>query len=141
MSNQNEYPILIHDELIINDDIIKSLALSDPIISFNNGNNWIILPLHLMLSYPIIWTKLYTDTEVIDVSIVLCLRTLQISMFDGKLKFNSYEKNKFTLINTENSIIPIDNNISINQNKIIEFNKRYHVEIQTLRNALIDYPD
>jgi hypothetical protein len=141
MSKSIKYPILIHDELIINDDIIKSLALSDPIVSFNNGNNWIILPLNLMLSYPIIWTKLYTDTEVIDVSIVICLRTFQISMFDGKLNFNSYGKNKLLLINTENSIIPIDNNIAIDQNKIIEFNKRYQVEIQTLRNALIDYPD
>ena len=55
-----EYPILSNDDLIINDNNIKSLALSDPIISFNNGVNWVILPLNLMLSYPIIWTKLYT---------------------------------------------------------------------------------
>lgn len=136
-----EYPILSNDDLIINDNNIKSLALSDPIISFNNGVNWVILPLNLMLSYPIIWTKLYTENDIIDVSIVLCLRSLQISMFEGKLKYNSYSNNKLLLINNEKSIIPIDNNISIDKNKILEFNKRYQVEIQTLRNALIDYND
>jgi hypothetical protein len=137
----NQYNILTNDDIIINDDIIKSLALSDPVISFNNGNYWIIMPLDIMLRYPIIWTKLYTDTKIIDVSIVLCVRTLQISMFDSTLKFHSYIKNKLFLSNNENSLIPIDNNISIDIDKNLEYNKRYQVEIQTLRNALIDYND
>jgi hypothetical protein len=136
-----EYTILKNTEYDINDDIIKTLALSDPIVSFNNGNFWVILPLDLMLKYPIIWTKLYLENNIQDVSIVLCLKTFQIIMFDGKLEYNSYNKNLLILTNDKKELIPINNNILIDKNKNLDFNKRYQVELQTLRNALIDYND
>jgi hypothetical protein len=134
-----DYPILENYE--INTNPIKNLALSDPVLCFNNSNEWIIIDLQQFLKTPIIWAKYYTDKKVIDVSIIVCPRTLRSCVFEGKLKSKYYNNEDLFLINNEKSLIPIDINILIDKNSEIEINKRYHVSIQTLRNSLVDYYD
>jgi len=134
-----DYPIL--EKYEINTTPIKNLALSDPVLCFNNSNEWIIIELKQFLKTPIIWTKYYTDKKVIDVSIVVCPRTLRSCVFEGKLKSKHYDNEDLYLTNDEKSLIPIDINILIDKNSEIEINKRYHVSIQTLRNSLVDYYD
>jgi hypothetical protein len=133
------YPIL--EDYIINTEPIKNLALSDSVLCFNNSNEWIVIQLEQFLKTPVIWTKYYSDKKALDISIVVCPRTLRACIFEGKLKPKYYKNDDLFLENEEKSIIPIDINISIDLNSEIEINKRYHISIQTLRNSLVDYYD
>ena len=135
-----DFPVLT--DYIINSEAPRHIALSDPVICFNNLNEWIVIELDIFLKTPIIWTKLYKDDTVIDASIVVCPRTLRASVFENKLKSVKYEKNdRLILIDDEKSLIPIDLNVAVDINLELEPNKRYQVYIQTLRNALVDYYD
>lgn len=134
-----DYPIL--DSYEIDSDPIENLALSDPVLCFNNHNEWIIIDLRQFLKTPIIWAKHYSDKKIIDVSIIVCPRTLRACVFEGKLKTKYYNNDDLYLISNENLIVPIDLNISIDMNSEIEINKRFYVSIQTLRNSLVDYYD
>jgi len=135
-----ELPILT--EYTINDEPIKNIALSDPVLCFNNLNEWIIIELKQMLKTPIIWVKIYTDNKQIDASIVVCPRTLRSSVFEGKLKSLKYDNDDRLILEKEDkSLISIDVNISIDLESNLEINKRYQLSIQTLRNSLVDYYD
>jgi hypothetical protein len=138
MNNIN-YPILT--EFTVDTNPPKDLALSDPVLCFNNSNEWIIIEIDLLLKTPIIWTKIYTENKAKDVSIVLCPRTLRASVFDGKLKSLKYDDETLILEKEDKSLIPIDLNVSIDTESNLEINKRYQVSIQTLRNSLVDYYD
>ena len=132
-------PILT--EYIINSESPKTIALSDSVLCFNSLNEWIIIELDIFLKTPIIWTKIFIDNKTLDVSIIVCPRTLRSSVFEGKLKSVKYEGERLILEDEEKSLIPIDLNISIDINSELEPNKRYQIYIQTLRNALVDYYD
>jgi len=134
-----DFPILTEYE--INSEPPKNIALSDPVLCFNNLNEWIIIDLDVFLKTPIIWTKIYQDTKEIDASIVVCPRTLRSSVFEGKLKSIKYQDDRLILEGTEKSLIPIDLNIAVDINSELELSKRYQIYIQTLRNALVDYYD
>jgi hypothetical protein len=138
MNNIN-FPILI--DFTIDTNPPKDLALSDPVLCFNNSNEWIIIEIDLLLKTPIIWTKVYTENKAQDVSIVLCPRTLRASVFNGKLKSLKYDDETLILEKEDKSLIPIDLNVSIDTESNLEINKRYQVSIQTLRNSLVDYYD
>ncbi len=142
MSNivEIDYPVL--EDYDINTVPIKNLALSDPVICFNNSNEWIIINLDQFLRTPVIWINYYTDKKVLPVSITVCPRTLRSCVFEGKLRPKYYDgENMFLENEKDGSLIPIDMNISIDNNAEIEINKRYQVSIQTLRNSLVDYYD
>jgi hypothetical protein len=135
-----DFPIL--NDYIINSEPPRHIALSDPVLCFNNLNEWIIIELDIFLKTPIIWTKIYKDNSAIDASIVLCPRTLRASVFENKLKSVKYDKNdRLILTDDEKSLIPIDLNIAVDINAELEPSKRYQIYIQTLRNALVDYYD
>ncbi len=134
-----DLPILT--EFVIDNNPPKHIALSDPVLCFNNSVDWIIIELDQLLKTPIIWTKLYADSKTIDVSIVLCPKTLRASVFDGKLKSLKYDQDRLILEKKDKSIIPIDLNVAIDLDSNFEINKRYQVSIQTLRNSLVDYYD
>lgn len=134
-----DYPILTN--FVINSEPIKDVALSDPVLCFNNLNVWIIIDIDQMLKTPIIWTKIYKENKTKDVTIALCPRTLRASMFEGKLKAKHYDGERLILETEEKSLIPIDLNIAIDLESNFEINKRYQISIQTLRNSLVDYYD
>lgn len=139
MDNIN-FPILI--DYTINSEPPRNIALSDPVLCFNNLNEWILIDLNIFLRTPIIWTKIYKDNTIIDASIVLCPHTLRASVFEKKLRSLKYDKNdRLILTDDDNSLIPIDLNIAIDINLELESTKRYQIYIQTLRNALVDYYD
>ena len=124
-----DFPIL--SEYVINSDPPKDIALSDPVLCFNNLNEWIIIDLDIFLRTPIIWTKIYQDNKALDASIVVCPRTLRSSVFEGKLKSVKYQEERLILEDEKKTIIPIDLNIAIDINSELEINKRYQIYIQT----------
>jgi len=138
MNNIN-YPILT--EFTIDNNPPKYIALSDPVLCFNNSNEWIVIEIDQLLKTPIIWTKMYTDNKAKDVSIIMCPRTLRASVFDGKFKSLKYDEERLILEKEDKSLVPIDLNIAIDLDSNLELNKRYQVSIQTLRNSLVDYYD
>jgi len=137
--NNIDFPIL--SEYVINSEPPRYIALSDPVLCFNNLNEWIVIELDVFLKTPVIWTKIFQDNKAIDASIIVCPHTLRASVFEGKLKSVKYEDERLILQNEEKSLIPIDLNISIDINSDLELHKRYQIYIQTLRNALVDYYD
>jgi len=134
-----DYPVLKDYE--VTSDPIKNLALTDPVLCFNDANQWTVIDLRQFLKTPIIWTKYYEAGKAKDVSIVVCPRTMRSCVFPGKLHTKYYDGNNLYLENEEESLIPIDINISIDLHSEVEINKRYQVYIQTLRNSLVDYYD
>jgi hypothetical protein len=137
--NKINYPVLT--EYDINDEPIKSLALSDPVACFNNQKDWVLIDLKQFLKTPVIWTTYYSDEKPIDVSIIVCPRTLRSVIYEGKLTPIYYKNEDLILENKDKNIISIDSNITVDKNSEIEINKRYHLTIQTLRNSLVDYYD
>ena len=137
--NDIDYPILT--EFTITNNPPKKLALSDQVLCFNNLSEWIIIEMDQFLKTPIIWTQLYKEDKLEDVSIVCCPRTLRASVFDGKLKSKYYDNERLILETEDKSLTPIDLNVAIDDNNNLEINKRYQVSIQTLRNSLVAFYD
>lgn len=134
--------ILHKDDYTFMHDHKMSIKLSDQVLIYNTGSDWKIIPLVWALTYPLIYdTYSYGDISH-DITIVVCPITLRTVMFKGIFIVSMYDN--LTMIlkekNTEN-IIPIDSGKKINNNYLIEFNKRSEIKITTLRNALIMAPD
>jgi hypothetical protein len=134
-----EFEILT--KFYINDIPPKNIKLNKPVVCFNNLNEWIVIDLNEFIKTPIIWTEIYSEDKIINVSIIVCPRTLRCAVFEGKFKSKYYKDDRLFLENEEKSLIPIDLNISIDNEYNLELNKRYQLYIQTLKNALIDYYD
>ena len=122
-----------------------SVKLNDKMVIYNTGNKWKIVPLKLMLSYPIIYDKYTVDNdknETYDVTLVLCPITLRCVMFKGLFEFETYDNMRMILREKgKNVLLPVDLNIKINDEYILEKNKRLETMIVTLRNSLIIAPD
>lgn len=134
-----DLPIL--NKFDINNEPPAKISLSSSVVCFNNLNEWIIIDLNIFMKTPIIWTNIYSEDKIIDVSIVICPRTLRCAVFEGHLKSKFYKADRLILENKEKSLLPIDLNIAIDNEYNLEINKRYQLYIQTLKNALIDYYD
>lgn len=119
-----------------------SLKLADQVISYNSGDIWKIIPLLIMLSYPIIYDKYSFNNESYDITIILCPLTLRCIIFKGLFEYETYQEHKMVLQekNTEN-LIPIDLGIKIDEKYVIHPNKRTEVKISTLRSILVITPD
>jgi hypothetical protein len=117
-----------------------NIHLTDNIILYNNGNQWKIIPLMICLSYPIIYETYAYEDEKYDVTIIVCPITLRSVMFKGKFQFDKYNDYRM-ILKGDNDLLPIDMNQKINDNFIIQDNKRIEVKIMTLRNAIIYAPD
>jgi hypothetical protein len=139
--NEYTYDILTDSMFEINDIASKHTALSDPVINFFNGEKWILIPLRIMLRFPLIHTKYTDDKTTFDMTLILCPYTLRTTSMKGKFLFNRYVDGIMTLKNTDGEIIRIDIGLKIDDNKNILLNKRYQVKIKTLRNSLIELQD
>lgn len=112
--------------------------LEDNVILYNCGNSWKVIPLNLMLSYPIIYDTYLYDDEKYDITIVVCPITLRCVMFKGIFEFYDYENlSMFLTDKDEKEYLPIDLNKKIDKNFVIEENKRIEVKIMTLKNAIL----
>ena len=134
-----EFEILT--KFYVNDTPPKDIKLNKPVVCFNNLNEWIVIDINQFIKTPIIWTEIYSEDKIINVSIIVCPRTLRCAVFEGKFKSKYYKDDRLILENEEKSLIPIDLNISIDNEYNLELNKRYQLYVQTLKNALIDYYD
>lgn len=135
-----EKKILTIDDYSFEPQEQYNLNLEDHVILYNSGNEWKIIPLDIMLSYPIIYDNYAHEDEKYDISIILCPVTLRGSAFKEKFTFSHYDEYRM-ILRGDNDLIPIDLNYKINDNLIIQENKRIEIKIMTLRNAIIYAPD
>jgi hypothetical protein len=127
----------------VTSDNIKSkvpdnIILSDIIISFNYNGDWIIIPLTLLVKYPIIYF-LNEETKEYG-SIVCCLLTLRTMYVYEKVRWVNYNGLEALFNNESGESMSFETKLDKNGNKIVEF-KRSQTKIQTLRSALIEYGD
>lgn len=107
----------------------SSLKLADQIVLYNLDDQWKIVPLLYMLTYPIIYDN--------DSTLVVCPITLRCGLFKGHLIFDKYNKYNMILKEKEsNNIITLETG-SVNP----ELNKRSEVKIATFRSSLMIAPD
>jgi hypothetical protein len=120
----------------------ESLKLYDKVIIYNTGDQWKIVSLNLMLSYPIIYDKYSLDEETYDITIILCPVTLRCVIFKGLFEFETYQEYRMILRekNTETHL-PVDLGMKIDNKYLIQSNRRLEVMILTLRSALMTAPD
>lgn len=124
-------------------DIPENLKLKDNVLLYNTGDTWKIVPLKLALSYPIIYDKFNVDEQVYDITVAICPVTLRSAIFKGTFEFETY--NEYTMMLKEkankNVLIPIDMGIKIDQQYIIQENRRIEIKIATLRSIITIAPD
>lgn len=140
----------------------KNLQLIDPVITYNDGRNYKVIPLDIFRRYPVIHDKYYDFDKnknknkknklkilgfVSDISINCCPFTLFTTIFFGKYQpTNKLFNNNIVLRDTnyhDNILIPILGQIYSEQNKIQlnKFIRRHEAKIMTLRNAISKFPD
>ena len=139
-----------HDKHDINNRIIKepkflsrvddkSLQLSDTVVLYNDNFTWKIVPLEIMLMYPVI----HDQYENKIITIYVCPYTLfSCVYFDQFYLNNQVYNNNLTLINDNNTIIPIIGQIYTKDMNIMKsYIRKNEVKIMTLRNAISMFPD
>lgn len=130
----------------------KLTKLSDPVILYNDGKNWKIVPLAIMLMYPLIHDLYYETSKnkkdiAINVTIYVCPYTLFSAVyFDEFIPNNQVYNNNMTLLDLHDNdqlFIPIiDKAYSISMGNITnKYIRRNEVRLMTLRNAISMYPD
>ena len=119
------------------------LYLSDYVLSFFNGNKWVIIPLILCLEFPIIYLDYLNDEskKIMTMSLLLCPMTLRTTCVEGKFIFKKYIGGNMAFENDEKEIIHIDIGYKINTDFEMTKYRRQEIRINTLRNSLIEYQD
>jgi hypothetical protein len=118
------------------------IKLSDQIVLYNISNQWKVIPLLLLLAFPIIYDEYIENTKAHTISIVLCPVTMRSNIFMGKFIFHSYYGTTMILKEEHSeTIMPITSGIKINEKLIVNTNKRFEIKIMTLKNALMMAPD
>ena len=130
----------------------SKIKLSDPVILYNNGINWKLIPLEIFLMYPLIH-DVYYDTQknpqnniTTPILIYVCPYTLFSSVYFTKLTLNDYVyNNNITLIEPKDNLlyIPIKNEFYDykSNEKVSKYIRRNESRLMTLRNAISMYPD
>ena len=131
----------------------KITKLSDPVILYNDGKNWKIVPLSVMLMYPVIHDLYYETSKnnkkdtVINVTIYVCPYTLFSAVYFGEfIPNNQVYNNNLTLLDIHDKdqlFIPILDKLYSVSTKTInnKYIRRNEVRLMTLRNAISMYPD
>jgi hypothetical protein len=130
---------ITHDNIV--NRVLPNLLLSDNVLVFNYEGQWIIIPLSILIKYPIIYL-LNSETKEFG-SIILCLLTLRSMYVYEKVRWIGYSgKNgiEATFNNVNGETIGFENKLDKNGEKIVDF-KRSQTKIQSLRSALIEYGD
>ena len=109
-------------------------GLHNKVVCYFDGYNRKMIPLSVMLTFPIMYDKYVgSDEQFHDMTIALCPFTLAVAVFDGI--FIATE-------NVENSCLVISNNkytfpIIHSQIEV----KKFEADIKVLRNVFTEYPD
>lgn len=117
----------------------KGLELSDNVVLYNDNFNWKVIPLELMLMYPVI----HDQYENKKISIYLCPFTLfSCVYFDEFYPGDQVYNSNLTLVNKNNIMLPIVNNLYTKDMKIVKsYIRKNEVKIMSLRNAISSFPD
>lgn len=141
--NNIKHKILHESDYTFLTDTNDNIKLSEHVLLFNTDDKWKIIPLHILLSYPIIYDTCLIDDDISIISIVLCPITLRCVILKGKFIFETFGENYRMILKEENNdnLIPIDIGIKIDKKYIIKTNYRLSTNITTLKNALLIAPD
>lgn len=116
----------------------EDLSLSDNVVCFNYKGEWIIIPITLLVKYPILY---FYDEETKEWgSIVTCLLSLRVMYVYEKVRWVKYDGLKAIFNNEAGELLSFETKLDKNGEKIVEF-KRSQTKIQSLRSALIEYGD
>lgn len=145
------------DDRIIKDPIFTSiipedLTLDDIVLTYNNGKNWKIIPIDILLKYPIIHDTYYDQTNTRNGKLISSNITLVFSpysfasiiYFSKIIPTNELYKDNLVLITS-------DGNYKFNQlehiiysksgERINKFIRRHEAKIMIMRNVMNKYPD
>ncbi len=132
-----------------------NLDITDTVMAYNDGKVWKIIPLDILLRYPIIYDKYYDRTNTKKGSYIISNITITYCPFSGCgivyfgkfVPTNKVYNNNIILTNANknnnNILVQMTGRIYDKQLKPIEnvFLRREEAKIFTLRNALSKYPD
>ena len=122
----------------IKSNVPKNLSLSDNVVCLNYRGEWIIIPISLLVKYPIIY---FYDEETKEwSSIVSCLLSLRVMYVYEKVRWVKYDGLKAIFNNEAGDLMSFETKLDKDGEKIVEF-KRSQTKIQSLRSALIEYGD
>ena len=129
----------------------KGIKLSDPVVCYNDGRQWKIVPLKIALMYPMIQDNYYTNLkgkqDITTLTFFLCPYTLFTAVYLGDYQLHDNIYITSLTINQKGDpnkiIIPIINKtFSQSQNMYIDNDFiREQAKIMTLRNAITQFPD
>lgn len=129
------------DSFVFKNESSNETLLKDIIVSYYNGNNWIIVSLDIFLKYPVIHDLYIDEDNKLEISICVCPYSMAGCVFEGRL-YPSEEKINDIMIfidNNENKYIPLSN-CSINNTKKNRI-KRWEINIKYFRNSLSENPE
>ena len=114
----------IIDKPIFTSQIPFNIELYDPVITYNDGQIWKIIPLQIFQRYPIIYDKMYiSDKLSVNISIISCPFSLYSIIYDGYFKLDGRIYNNNIVIKRDNKAMIqytgrfLDNNDKISQEK------------------------
>ena len=131
-----------------------SLSLIDPVIAYNDGKVWKLVPLKLLTSYPVIYDQYYDQIKtrggkliISDITVTYCPFTSTVIIYFGKYTPTGelYNNNIILSPNTDKDKIIVQiqglEYSRTSKEKTNSFIRRDEVKIMTLRNVLGRYPD
>jgi hypothetical protein len=129
----------------------KGTRLTDPVVCYNDGRQWKIVPLKIALMYPIIQDNYYTNLkekqDITSSTVFICPYTLFTAMYLGDYQLhNQIYVTSLTITKRDDPdkiIIPIINKTFSYSQNIYPDNDfiREQTKIMTLRNAITQFPD
>lgn len=129
------------------------MKINKPVCVYSNGSRYCLIPLSILLRYPVVYGKYFDQTAkkekrvVSDITITLCPYTLTTVVYFGKYKpTGKLYKDNITLQPVDDPgriITQLDGKIyNISDGKtIFEEIRRGEAKIMTLRNAITTYTD
>jgi hypothetical protein len=131
---------------IIIKDTYKYFNISDKVVCFYNGIDWLIILLDDMLAYPVLYFQFWSEkdnTTYIN-SLVLCPITMRSMIYKGHIKILDINNNRLYIRNTDTSDeffmdSPYTGSYDDSgvEKKIKSHVKRHEVKILTLRDTFM----
>ena len=124
-----------------------NIKLSEVVLVYTNGKKWKIVPLSVLVRYPVIYDKYYDRQEtnkgkyiVSDISVTYCPYTGTGVVYYGKYKpTNKIVNGNMVLSDDTHEIVQLTGKQINNKNSPLI--RRDEVRIMIMRNALSKYPD
>lgn len=124
----------------------KYFKVSDPVVCFYNGKEWLLILLDDMLAYPVLYFDFWSekDNTTYKNSLLVCPITLRAMIYKGLIKITDIINDRLYLINTDTDDeffmdTPYTGHYDKNgtEKKIKSHVKRHEVKILTLRDAFL----